>query len=207
MTCLSIRHCDTVLPALRTTFISNAALSQRYFQQLKLLFEKVTNILGDKIFKKNLVYCLVFLGDRISIERQNLFPSIYILSIRHYEKIADKLKIRNLYQELYKNMNLATLGGCRIFLQQSKVSFVHPTHSLNFQIGSYRTGKMKREDGIINKKRTIVTGFLNYKDKESILTKYRENQMWDQDTFINEDLLTRNYQHSKAVLPEGKRVT
>ena len=66
---------------------------------------------------------------------------------------------------------------------------------------------MKREDGIINKKRTIVTRFLNYKDKESILTKYRENQMWDQDTFINEDLLTRNYQHSKAVLPESKHVT
>ena len=31
--------------------------------------------------------------------------------------------------------------------------------------------------------------------------------MWHQDTFINDDLLTRNYQYSKTVLPEGKRVT
>ena len=33
----------------------------------------------------------------MSIERQNLFSSISILSVRHYENIADKLKISNLY--------------------------------------------------------------------------------------------------------------
>ena len=39
------------------------------------MFEKVTIILGDKISKENLMYCF-FGGDRISIERQNLFSSI-----------------------------------------------------------------------------------------------------------------------------------
>ena len=86
---------NTVRPTLRHSFISNAALSQRYCQQLKLIFEKVTNILGDQISKENLVYC--FFGDRISIERQKLFSSISILSVRHHENIPDKLKINNLY--------------------------------------------------------------------------------------------------------------
>ena len=54
MTFLSMRHHPTLQPS----FIFNAALSQRYFQQLKLMFEKITNILGDKISKVNLVYCL-----------------------------------------------------------------------------------------------------------------------------------------------------
>ena len=58
------------------------------------MFEKVTNTLGDKISKGNLVYC--FFRNRISIERQNLFPSVSILSVRHYENIAGKLKISNL---------------------------------------------------------------------------------------------------------------
>ena len=40
------------------------------------------------------------------------------------------------YQELHKIINVTLLGGCRIFLQQSKVSSVHPTRSLNFQIDS-----------------------------------------------------------------------
>ena len=86
---------NTVRPTLRHSFISNAALSQRYCQQLKLIFEKVTNILGDQISKENLVYC--FFGDRILIERQKLFSSISILSVRHHENIAGKLKISNLY--------------------------------------------------------------------------------------------------------------
>ena len=42
----------------------------------------------------------------------------------------------NKVRELYKKINLTTLGGCRIFMQQSKVSSVHPTRSLNFQIDS-----------------------------------------------------------------------
>ena len=108
------------------------------------MFEKVTNILADKISKENLLYCFF----RRSIERQNLFSSISILSVRHYENIPDKLKISNLcfmifivqinkvLIAIYKNINLTTLGSCRMFLQQSKVSSVHLTHSLKFPIDS-----------------------------------------------------------------------
>ena len=56
------------------------------------MFEKVTNILGNKISKDNLVHCFFF--DRISIQRQNSFSSISILSVQH---VADNFKISNLY--------------------------------------------------------------------------------------------------------------
>ena len=59
---LSIRRYDIPL------FLT---LSRRYFQQLKLMFEKVTNILGDKISKENLVHCLFRRQNNIG--RQNLF--------------------------------------------------------------------------------------------------------------------------------------
>ena len=48
-----------VHPTLQPSFIFNVALSKHYFQQLKLMFEKITNILGDKISKVNLVYCFL----------------------------------------------------------------------------------------------------------------------------------------------------
>ena len=98
------------------------------------------------------IYCIVFFRDRISSEIQILFWSISILSVQYYETIADKFKISNLYfmifivqinkaSEFYKSINLTTLGGCRIFLQQSKVSSLHPTCSLNFQIDSVLTNQ------------------------------------------------------------------
>ena len=64
----------------------------------------------------------------MSIKRQTLFSPISILSVRRYENIAHKLKISNLCfmrfifqinkvpRVIYKNINLTTLGGCRIFL-------------------------------------------------------------------------------------------
>ena len=91
---------------------------------------------------------MFFFGDGISFERQNLFSSISILSdkfifINIYPVLINsKLVIYTLwflmfkeirYQELHKIINVTLLGGCRIFLQQSKVSSVHPTRTLNFQ--------------------------------------------------------------------------
>ena len=53
------------------------------------MFEKVTNILGDKISKKHLVYC--FLQKFIFI---NIYP---VRPTLQYENIADKLETSNLY--------------------------------------------------------------------------------------------------------------
>ena len=51
----------------------------------------------------------------------------------------------------------------------------------------------KRKDGIINKKRTIVVRFLNYKNKESFLAK----------RFLTRTF-SRNYKHSKTAFTESK---
>ena len=119
--------------------------------------------------------CIVFFGERISSKRQNLFSSISILSVLHYENIADKLKIINLYfimiflfkqiryQEFYKNINLTTLGGCRIFLQQPKVSSVHPTCSSINIFNIFNT---------INLLYKFINIFLNKKEKN----KYKKSQ-------------------------------
>ena len=40
----------------------------------------------------------------------------------------------------------------------------------------HRTGKIQRNDGTRNRKRTIVVKFLNFKDKSRILHTYREKK-------------------------------
>ena len=40
-----------------------------------------------------------------------------------------------------------------------------------------RTGKIQRNDGTKNRKRTIVVNFLNFKDKSTILHSYREKKL------------------------------
>ena len=60
------------------------------------MFEKVTNISEDRVSKRNLVHCFFF-GDRISIDRQNLFSLKSLMSVPQYENTADKHKISNLY--------------------------------------------------------------------------------------------------------------
>ena len=57
------------------------------------MFQRVTNVLGDKISNKNLVYCF-FLNTNL---KTNLFSLISILSTRHYENIADKVKVNDLH--------------------------------------------------------------------------------------------------------------
>ena len=51
----------------------------------------------------------------------------------------------------------------------------------------HRTGKIQRNDGTRNKKRTIVVKFLNFKDQSRILHTYREKKLWKEKIFINED--------------------
>ena len=42
---------------------------------------------------------------------------------------------------------------------------------------AHRTGKIQRNDGTRNRKRTIVVKFLNFKDKSRILHTYREKKL------------------------------
>ena len=102
------------------------------------MFEKVTNILGDKTLKEDLVYCF-FSYVEYQLKDKIYFHQ-YLPSIQNYENIADKLKIRNLFFMIFivqiNKLPRIILGGCRIFLQQSEVSSIHLTRSLNFQIDS-----------------------------------------------------------------------
>ena len=71
---------------------------------------------------------------------------------------------------------------------QNKLGVKH-----NVTIGrAHRTGKINIEDGTANKKRTIVVTFLRHKDKESILTKHKEDQIRNQGEFINEDFFAES---------------
>ena len=54
---------------------------------------------------------------------------------------------------------------------------------------AHHTGKIQRDDGTRNKKRTMIVKFLNVKDKSSILHNYREKQLWKEKIFVNEDFL------------------
>jgi len=54
---------------------------------------------------------------------------------------------------------------------------------------AHRVPKRETSDGneSKDKPRTIVTRFLNFKDKEAVLSKYRELKLWESNYYINED--------------------
>ena len=52
---------------------------------------------------------------------------------------------------------------------------------------SHCTGKIQRNDGTRNRKRTIVVKFLNFKDKSKILYTYREKKLWKEKVFVEEE--------------------
>ena len=52
---------------------------------------------------------------------------------------------------------------------------------------AHRTGKIQRNDGTRNRKRTILVKFLNFKEKSRILHTYREKKLWKEKVFVNKD--------------------
>ena len=67
----------------------------------------------------------------------------------------------------------------------------------------HRTG-IQRNDGIRNRKRTIVVKFLNFKDKLGILHTYREKKLWKEKIFINEDFPEETASIRKGLLQKAK---
>ena len=66
------------------------------------------------------------------------------------------------------------------------------------------TGKIQRNDGTRNRKRTIVVKFLNFKDKSRILHTYREKKLWKEKIFINEDFPEETASIRKGLLQKAK---
>ena len=69
---------------------------------------------------------------------------------------------------------------------------------------AYRTGKIQRNDGTRNRKRTIVVKFVNFKDKSRILHTYREKRLWKEKVFVNEDFSEETASIRKGLLQKVK---
>ena len=73
-----------------------------------------------------------------------------------------------------------------------------------------RNGKT-RIDGTRGKRRTIIVQFLNFKDKQQFLSKYKAKNLWTKNIFINEDFSEDTmgkrkglFQRAKELQEEGK---
>ena len=68
-------------------------------------------------------------------------------------------------------------------------------------------------DGAPNKRRTIIAKFLNFKDKQEVLSKYKARKLWTKNIFLNEnfseDTMEKHkglFQRAKELQEEGKFV-
>ena len=66
------------------------------------------------------------------------------------------------------------------------------------------TGKIQRNDGTRNKKRTIAVKILNFKDKSRVLNTYREKKLWKKKIFVNEDVPEEAASIRKGMLKKTK---
>ena len=69
---------------------------------------------------------------------------------------------------------------------------------------AHRTGKIQRDDGTTNRKRTIVVKFLNFKDKSRSLHTYTEKKLWKEKVFVNEDFSEETASIRKDLLQKAK---
>ena len=69
---------------------------------------------------------------------------------------------------------------------------------------AHRIGKIQRNDGARNRKRTIVVKFLNFKEKSRILHTYREKKLWKEKIFINEAFAEETASICKGLLQKAK---
>ena len=69
---------------------------------------------------------------------------------------------------------------------------------------AHRTGKIQRNDGTGNRKRTIVVMFLNFKDKSRILHTYREKKLWKEKIFVSEDFSEETASICEGLIQKAK---
>ena len=68
----------------------------------------------------------------------------------------------------------------------------------------HRTGKIQRNDGTRNRKRTIVVKFIDFKDKSGIRHTYSEKKLWKEKIFINKDFSEETASIRKGFLQKTK---
>ena len=69
--------------------------------------------------------------------------------------------------------------------------------------GAHRIGN-RYVNGERRTKRTIVAKFLNFKDKQLILTNYRDRKLWENGIYIKEDFSDVTVKKRKALFLEEK---
>ena len=61
-------------------------------------------------------------------------------------------------------------------------------------------------DGVANKRRTIIAKFLNFKDKQEVLSKYKARKLWTKGIFINEDFSEDTMKKCKGLFERAKEL-
>ena len=71
---------------------------------------------------------------------------------------------------------------------------------------AHRTGRIERNGGARNRKRTIIVKFLNFKDKSRILHISREKKLRKEKIFVNEDFSEETESIRKGLLQKTKEL-
>ena len=61
-------------------------------------------------------------------------------------------------------------------------------------------------DGAPNKRRTIIAKFLNFKDKQGVLSEYKARKLWTKGIFINEDFPEDTMEKRKGLFQRAKEL-
>ena len=61
-------------------------------------------------------------------------------------------------------------------------------------------------DGFLNKRRTIIAKFLNFKDKQEVLSEYKARKLWTKGIFINEDFSKDTMEKRKSLFQKAKEL-
>ena len=61
-------------------------------------------------------------------------------------------------------------------------------------------------DGAPNKRRTIIAKFLNFKDKQEVLSEYKARKLWTKGIFINEDFPEDTMEKRKGLFQRAKEL-
>ena len=61
-------------------------------------------------------------------------------------------------------------------------------------------------DGVANKRRTIIAKFLNFKDKQQVLSEYKARKLWTKGIFINEDFSEDTMEKRKGLFQRTKEL-
>ena len=61
-------------------------------------------------------------------------------------------------------------------------------------------------DGFSNKRRAVMAKFLNFKDKQEVLSEYKAQKLWTKDIFINEDFSEDTMKKRKGLFQRAKEL-